>query len=170
MLLYPNLFPCLALHLSKNPPRTKGLPVSLERKPHPYSSRLLNKPSLVDRFDRPCPPNNDNKVVLYTTLRGVRRTFKACNAVRAAFMGFKVAIYKWALAEEATKIASTYSDVFTAKILTAEQCEELKMGSYLGVAAASTNPPHFIHLCYKPPSGPVNVKVALVGKGLIFDR
>ncbi|XP_061344631.1 leucine aminopeptidase 1-like isoform X1 [Gastrolobium bilobum] len=73
------------------------------------------------------------------------------------------------LAEEASKIASTYSDVFTAKILDAEQCKELKMGSYLGVAAASSNPPHFIHLCYKPPSGPVNVKLALVGKGLTFD-
>ncbi|XP_061344632.1 leucine aminopeptidase 1-like isoform X2 [Gastrolobium bilobum] len=72
-------------------------------------------------------------------------------------------------AEEASKIASTYSDVFTAKILDAEQCKELKMGSYLGVAAASSNPPHFIHLCYKPPSGPVNVKLALVGKGLTFD-
>ncbi|KAL2338522.1 hypothetical protein Fmac_012968 [Flemingia macrophylla] len=73
------------------------------------------------------------------------------------------------LAEEAVKIASTYSDVFTAKILNAEQCQELKMGSYLGVAAASANPPHFIHLCYKPPSGPANVKLALVGKGLTFD-
>lgn len=74
------------------------------------------------------------------------------------------------LAEEAANIASTYSDVFTATILNAEQCAELKMGSYLGVAAASANPPHFIHLCYKPPSGPVNVKLALVGKGLTFDR
>ncbi|XP_057428792.1 leucine aminopeptidase 1-like [Lotus japonicus] len=73
------------------------------------------------------------------------------------------------LAEEASKIASTYSDVFTAKILDAEQCKELKMGSYLAVAAASANPPHFIHLCYKPPSGPVNAKLALVGKGLTFD-
>ncbi|KAK7329929.1 hypothetical protein VNO77_24111 [Canavalia gladiata] len=73
------------------------------------------------------------------------------------------------LAEEASKIASTYSDVFTAKILNADQCEELKMGSYLGVAAASANPPHFIHLCYKPPSGPINAKLALVGKGLTFD-
>ncbi|ESW26877.1 hypothetical protein PHAVU_003G156100 [Phaseolus vulgaris] len=73
------------------------------------------------------------------------------------------------LAEEAANIASTYSDVFTAKILNAEQCEELKMGSYLGVAAASANPPHFIHLCYKPLSGPVNAKLALVGKGLTFD-
>jgi leucyl aminopeptidase len=74
------------------------------------------------------------------------------------------------LAEEATKIASTYSDVLSATILNAEQCKELKMGSYLGVAAASANPPHFIHLCYKPPSGPTKAKLALVGKGLTFDR
>ncbi|KAJ6670040.1 LEUCINE AMINOPEPTIDASE-RELATED, partial [Salix viminalis] len=51
------------------------------------------------------------------------------------------------LAEEVTKIASTYIDVFSATILNAEQCKELKMGSYLGNAAASENPPHFIHLC-----------------------
>lgn len=74
------------------------------------------------------------------------------------------------LAQEAEKIASTYSDVLTAKILDTEQCKELKMGSYLGVAAASANPPKFIHLCYKPPSGSVKKKLALVGKGLTFDR
>ncbi|XP_052199219.1 leucine aminopeptidase 1-like [Diospyros lotus] len=73
------------------------------------------------------------------------------------------------LAEEASKIASMYSDVLSATILNADQCKELKMGSYLGVAAASANPPHFIHLCYKPPSGPVKAKLALVGKGLTFD-
>lgn len=75
-----------------------------------------------------------------------------------------------ALAAEASKIASSYSDVISATILSAEQCKELKMGSYLGVAAASANPPHFIHLCYKPPSGPIKAKLALVGKGLTFDR
>ncbi|KAL1553786.1 Leucine aminopeptidase 2, chloroplastic [Salvia divinorum] len=73
------------------------------------------------------------------------------------------------LAGEAVKIASEHSDVLSAKILDVEQCIELKMGSYLGVAAASTNPPHFIHLCYKPPSGEVKNKLALVGKGLTFD-
>ncbi|MCL7034099.1 hypothetical protein MKW94_018500 [Papaver nudicaule] len=73
------------------------------------------------------------------------------------------------LAEEASKVASTYSDVFTAKILDVEQCKELKMGSYLAVAAASANPPHFIHLCYKPPSGTVKSRLAIVGKGLTFD-
>ncbi|KAK1429716.1 hypothetical protein QVD17_11933 [Tagetes erecta] len=73
------------------------------------------------------------------------------------------------LAEEAVKIASTYSDVFTATILDTEQCKELKMGSFLAVAAASENPPKFIHLCYKPPTGSVKTKLALVGKGLTFD-
>jgi leucyl aminopeptidase len=74
------------------------------------------------------------------------------------------------LAEEAAKIASTYSDVFTATILDEEKCQELKMGSYLGVAAASANPPRFIHLCYKPVGGNVKRKLAIVGKGLTFDR
>ncbi|KAL2502461.1 Leucine aminopeptidase 1 [Forsythia ovata] len=73
------------------------------------------------------------------------------------------------LAGEAMRIASEYSDVFTATILDVEQCIQLKMGSYLGVAAASANPPHFIHLCYKPPGGAVKTKLALVGKGLTFD-
>jgi leucyl aminopeptidase len=73
------------------------------------------------------------------------------------------------LAEEALNLASMYSDVMTANILNEEQCKELKMGSYLAVAAASANPPHFIHLIYKPSSGPVKTKLALVGKGLTFD-
>lgn len=60
--------------------------------------------------------------------------------------------------------------MISATILDAEQCKELKMGSYLGVAAASANPPQFIHLCYKPVGGPAKAKLALVGKGLTFDR
>ncbi|XP_062195346.1 leucine aminopeptidase 2, chloroplastic-like [Phragmites australis] len=74
-----------------------------------------------------------------------------------------------AVLAEASKIASTYSDVFTATVLDVEKCKELKMGSYLGVAAASANPPHFIHLCYKLTGGNVRRKLAIVGKGLTFD-
>lgn len=36
--------------------------------------------------------------------------------------------------------------------------------------AASINLPYFIHLCYKPSSGPVEAKLALVGQGLTFDN
>ncbi|PRQ17439.1 putative aminopeptidase [Rosa chinensis] len=74
------------------------------------------------------------------------------------------------LAEEASNIASLYSDVLSAKSFNEEQCKDLKMGSYLAVAAASANPPHFIQLTYKPPGEPGKLKLALVGKGLTFDR
>ncbi|CAN8246577.1 unnamed protein product [Cochlearia groenlandica] len=38
-----------------------------------------------EKFERICPPGGEDRVVIYTTsLRGVRRTFEACNAVRAA--------------------------------------------------------------------------------------
>ncbi|KAG5565292.1 hypothetical protein RHGRI_001250 [Rhododendron griersonianum] len=72
--------------------------------------------------------------------------------------------------EEASKIALMYSDVFSATILDVEQCKELKMGSYLGVAAASENPLDFIHLCYKPSSGPVKTSWLRWERGLTFDR
>ncbi|KAH0890421.1 LOW QUALITY PROTEIN: hypothetical protein HID58_052850, partial [Brassica napus] len=49
------------------------------------------KPS--ERFERICPAGGENRVVIYTTsLRGVRRTFEECNAVRAAVEGSGVVI------------------------------------------------------------------------------
>ncbi|CAM6032588.1 unnamed protein product [Sphagnum compactum] len=73
------------------------------------------------------------------------------------------------LADEAENIAAAHGDVMSAKILDEKDCEALKMGAYLGVAAASTNPPKFIHLCYTPATGTVTSKLAIVGKGLTFD-
>ncbi|WCJ26650.1 Glutaredoxin family protein [Euphorbia peplus] len=47
----------------------------------------------LDRFETLCPPNGENRVVVYTTtLRGIRETFDACNAVRASIGGFGVSI------------------------------------------------------------------------------
>ncbi|MED6194526.1 hypothetical protein PIB30_029433 [Stylosanthes scabra] len=51
-------------------------------------SKSKPKPS---SFERICPPRGENRVVIYTTsLRGVRRTFEACCAVKAAFEAFGV--------------------------------------------------------------------------------
>jgi hypothetical protein len=83
---------------------------------------------------------------------------------------FLVPFFVGVLADEAENIAAAHDDVLLAKILDKEECEALKMGAYLGVAAASTNPPKFIHLRYTPPSGDVKTKLAVVGKGLTFDR
>lgn len=45
------------------------------------------------------------------------------------------------------------------------------MGGYLGVQKGSKFPPQFVHLTYRPSQpSPDIVKVALVGKGLTFDR
>ncbi|EPS65733.1 hypothetical protein M569_09043 [Genlisea aurea] len=40
-----------------------------------------------------CPPNGEDRVVVYTTtLRGVRKTFEDCNAVRSAIRGLGIEI------------------------------------------------------------------------------
>lgn len=49
------------------------------------------------------------------------------------------------------------------------------MGGYLGVQQGSAFPPQFIHMTYRDTSGRSKndedvVKVALIGKGLTFDR
>eukprot|EP00250_Pteridium_aquilinum_P018368 c24054_g2_i1 orf=1-888(-) len=72
------------------------------------------------------------------------------------------------LAAEASQLCSGFEHVLTAQIFDEEKCREMKMGAYLGVAAASTNPPKFIHLQYKPPQGETKIKLAIVGKGLTF--
>jgi len=72
------------------------------------------------------------------------------------------------LAETAQAIAAASPDCMSVKILEKEDCEKLKMGSFLGVAACSEEPLKFIHITYKP-KGPVKKKVAVIGKGLTFD-
>lgn len=48
---------------------------------------------MVDKFEALCPPKGKNRVVLYTTsLRGVRKTFEDCEAVRSAIRGLGVAV------------------------------------------------------------------------------
>ena len=54
------------------------------------------------------------------------------------------------LANAAAKIAEGASDVMQLEILEKEDCEKLKMGCYLAVAACSAEPLKFIHLTYKP--------------------
>ncbi|GFZ16367.1 glutaredoxin family protein [Actinidia rufa] len=47
----------------------------------------------LDEFEKLCPTNGENRVVIYTTtLRGVRKTFEACNAVREAIQALGVMV------------------------------------------------------------------------------
>lgn len=43
------------------------------------------------------------------------------------------------------------------EVLEKEDCEKLKMGCYLAVAACSTEPLKFIHLTYKPKGSCINI-------------
>ncbi len=70
------------------------------------------------------------------------------------------------MAETAQAIARDHN--LQLEILEREQCEQLGMGAFLGVAQASDLPPKFIHLTYKPEGTPRR-KLAIVGKGLTFD-
>lgn len=73
------------------------------------------------------------------------------------------------LAETAKRIAAESNGRLTCTVLGKAECEERGMGAYLGVARGSETEPQFIHLTYKPPSGTVNKKVGVIGKGLLFD-
>ena len=70
------------------------------------------------------------------------------------------------LAEVATEVAE--SGRLSVKIFDREECEQMGMGAFLGVAAGSLQPPKFIHLTYKP-SGKPRRRVAIIGKGITFD-
>ncbi|XVF53179.1 hypothetical protein PTKIN_Ptkin05aG0079600 [Pterospermum kingtungense] len=49
--------------------------------------------SQLDKFEQLCPPNGENRVVIYTTtLRGIRKTFEDCNTVRSAIESYGIAI------------------------------------------------------------------------------
>jgi leucyl aminopeptidase len=70
------------------------------------------------------------------------------------------------LAEVAETIAG--QPRLSVKVLDRAECEELRMGAFLGVAAGSHQPPKFIHLTYRPSGRPTR-RVVIIGKGITFD-
>ncbi len=67
------------------------------------------------------------------------------------------------LAEIASKISN-----LEVKIYGKNEAKELGMGAFLAVGQGSRHEPKFIHMKYSP-SGVVNKKIVLVGKGITFD-
>ena len=72
------------------------------------------------------------------------------------------------LAEEAGKVAKASG--LGCEILDRDRMAELKMGSLLGVAIGSAEPPAMIVLTYKPAGKPSSADhLGLIGKGVTFD-
>ncbi|KAL3536104.1 hypothetical protein ACH5RR_004565 [Cinchona calisaya] len=51
--------------------------------------------SILQEFEKKCPPGGENAVVIYTTtLRGIRKTFEDCNAARAVIESHQVQMFE----------------------------------------------------------------------------
>lgn len=51
--------------------------------------------SILELFDKKCPPGGENAVVIYTTtLRGIRRTFEDCNNVRSIIDSYQIHVFE----------------------------------------------------------------------------
>jgi hypothetical protein len=59
-----------------------------------------------------------------------------------------------------------------AEFISKEECQRLGMGAYLAVQQGSKFNPQFVHLHYKRADASLGnpLKIALIGKGLTFDR
>ncbi|XP_076936192.1 uncharacterized protein LOC143603197 [Bidens hawaiensis] len=69
---------------------TKPVISAFQENPNPdhkiqvFTKSAVSEQDYLSGFEQLCPPKGEHKVVIYTTtLRGVRKTFEACNAVRA---------------------------------------------------------------------------------------
>ncbi|XP_074285989.1 uncharacterized protein At3g28850 [Silene latifolia] len=49
--------------------------------------------SMLDKYEKLCPPGGEECVVIYTTtLRGIRKTFEDCNVVRSAIESYQIRV------------------------------------------------------------------------------
>ena len=65
----------------------------LNRDGAPVSQKARDSRILLEKFKEKCPAGGENALVLYTTtLRGIRKTFEDCNAVRTAIEAYNVKI------------------------------------------------------------------------------
>ncbi|XP_051115708.1 uncharacterized protein At5g39865-like [Andrographis paniculata] len=83
--------------ISNNPPvagcNDENLSPDVGNRQPPPSSFAKDLNRFLEGFEPICPPNGENKVVLYTaSLRGVRKTFEDCNAVRSAIQGLGIPV------------------------------------------------------------------------------
>lgn len=59
------------------------------------SRRFQDSKSVLEAFEKMCPPGGENSVVIYTTtLRGIRKTFEDCNKVRLILESHGIRIFE----------------------------------------------------------------------------
>ncbi|XP_042510759.1 uncharacterized protein At3g28850 [Macadamia integrifolia] len=59
--------------------------------PEPRIRKALDWESMLEQFEKKCPPRGENAVVIYTTtLRGIRKTFEDCNRLRSVVESHRI--------------------------------------------------------------------------------
>lgn len=76
-------------------------------------------------------------------------------------------LYPATMADAARKIAK--EEGLECKVFGRQECADLKMGSFLGVAKGASSDPQFIHMIYRPPGGVAKKKLAIIGKSVCHD-
>lgn len=71
------------------------------------------------------------------------------------------------MATEARAIARKHG--LKIKVLSRKECERLGMNMFLAVGRGSAKEPKFIHMTYTPKDKTPKSKIALIGKGVMFD-
>jgi len=110
--------------------------------------------------DKPFTLENAKK-----SIEEARIVAEATNLVRDIVNTPPNKIYPKSFAKLAKELAK--EEDLEVKILDEKDLEKEKMGAFLAVARASTNPPRLVHITYKPKKA--KAKIAVVGKGLTYD-
>ncbi|XP_022744421.1 uncharacterized protein At3g28850-like [Durio zibethinus] len=59
------------------------------------SKKSKDSKSILQVFEKKCPAGGENAVVIYTTtLRGIRKTFEACNTVRSIIESYQIQMFE----------------------------------------------------------------------------
>jgi leucyl aminopeptidase len=133
------------------------------------------KPAKVSRFD--ILVDGRGKKLKAEKTKAYATEIKAAQAIAAAVYRARDLVNEPAgymhpsrMAQVAQSIAKKNPQL-TVKILGRKECEKLGMGMYLAVARGAHEEPKFIHMTYKPKkAGKKKLKkVALIGKGVMFD-
>jgi leucyl aminopeptidase len=100
---------------------------------------------------------------------------KACAkaATYAAAVCFARDLVNRAPSDKTPKSLADLAETFagsgvTVTVMDKDACAAMGMGSFLGVARGSHEPPYMVHMVYKPKAA-TKKRVAIVGKGVTFD-
>lgn len=133
--------------------------------PDQYKTDPKKAEKVVDGFTVVIPPGDGT--VTYKAVERGRIMAEAQNFTRSLVNEPGNRLTPSVLAARARQMAS--EEGLECEVLERDRMEQLGMGSLLGVAVGSAEPPALVILRYRPSIGISGVNLGLVGKGVTFD-